>query len=181
MSDLSGVVDLNDPAVREQLGLEERTLGGVPESSENQPTAFHRVRDKLSETLREKALADQELAQTRRELAIERAALPDFAGKGFFIQNYQGEASAEAIRQAATDAGFALTAAPAPVVETVAQVPASELEMHSAVAAVAAGSTGNGDIPLDQAMLAARSPEELMRILEQAPTDAGLAIKSNIL
>lgn len=50
---------------------------------------------------------EQELAELRRELAFAKAGLPMSDPKmNYFIKGYDGEMSAEAIRQAALDAGF---------------------------------------------------------------------------
>jgi hypothetical protein len=50
---------------------------------------------------------EQELAELKRELAFARAGLPMSDPKmNYFIKGYDGELSAEAIRQAALDAGF---------------------------------------------------------------------------
>jgi hypothetical protein len=174
MSDLQSD-DLTDPAVRAELGLEERTEGGVPEPTP-QPSqgALKHVREALELQTKAKAQAEQEAAQLRRELAVERSNLPEFPGKGFFLQNYNGEPTPDAIRSAAEQAGF--------VLETpAAEIPAQELEAHRAVAAVSAGSTTGGDVPLEQALLTATSPEEVLRIVNQAPTESGLRATSNIL
>ena len=167
MSDLSaGVIDPNDPENIEP-----------PE-----PSAFHKVRETLTETIKAKNTAEQELAQARRDLAIERSALPEFPGKKFFIDNYQGEATPEAIRTAATEAGFVLEA-PAeqvPAGETGGPpnpaISPTELQAHRAVAQAGAGSTNSVDIPLEDAIRSAKNPEELMKILAQAPPEAGIAM-----
>lgn len=50
---------------------------------------------------------EQELAELRRELAFAKAGLPMSDPKmNYFIKGYDGEMSAEAIRQAALEAGF---------------------------------------------------------------------------
>jgi hypothetical protein len=50
---------------------------------------------------------EQELAETKRELAFAKAGLPMNDPKiNYFVKGYDGEMSAEAIRQAALEAGF---------------------------------------------------------------------------
>jgi hypothetical protein len=50
---------------------------------------------------------EQELADLRRELAFAKAGLPMNDPKmNYFVKGYEGEMSAEAIRQAALEAGF---------------------------------------------------------------------------
>ena len=131
------------------------------------------VKDKA---LQEAAVATAELEQARRELAIERSALPDFAGKQFFISNYKGEATPEAIRAAAAEAGFVLDGAPAQAPAAPSGVTEAELAAHRAVANVAAGSTNVNDIPYEDAIRKARNPAELMQLLREAPPDAGIRI-----
>lgn len=50
---------------------------------------------------------EQELAELRRELAFAKAGLPmDDPKMNYFIKGYDGEMTAEAIRQSALEAGF---------------------------------------------------------------------------
>lgn len=184
MSDLQP--DFNDPTVRAQLGLEERTEGGPADlqGPQGQPQgALKHVRDALEQTTKAKREAEQEAAQLRRELAIERSQLPDFPGKQFFIQNYNGEPTPEAIKAAALAAGFVLDAPAAPAEEAAPAVPAAELAQHRAVAEVAAGSSTGNEIPLEQAILGARSAEEVMKIMAEAAADpkAGVRLAPTVL
>ncbi len=50
---------------------------------------------------------EQELAEARRELAFARAGInPDDPKMRYFVKGYDGEMTAEAVREAATEAGF---------------------------------------------------------------------------
>lgn len=177
LSDTSDFQDLNDPAVRAELGLGERTEGGVPESTpEQQPTgALRNIRQALDLQTKNAKEATARAEAAERRLAITEAQLPDFPGKGFFLQNYQGEATPDAIRAAATAAGFVLEGAPQQ-----ANVTDAELAQHREVANVGAGASANDDIPLEQALLAARTPEEVLAIVNQAPPEAGLRAASTV-
>lgn len=53
---------------------------------------------------------EQELAEARRELAFARAGInPDDPKMRYFVKGYDGEMTAEAVREAAMEAGFLAT------------------------------------------------------------------------
>lgn len=172
MSDLQNP-DLNDSE-------EEPTVTPAPQQG-----GPKQLRDALDQSNRAKAAAEQEAAQLRRELAIERAQLPNFPGKQFFLQNYNGEATPDAIKAAALAAGFQLEAsAPAePPAPPAPAVPPAELAQHRAVAEAAATSSAGGDIDLGDAIRGAKNSEELRQIMEEAQAQGirGVRVKTALL
>lgn len=164
-----------------------------PEFQENQPQqpggALRHVREALERTTQAKSEAEaraveaeRQLAAAQREIALNKVSLPDFPGKGYFLSTYAGEATQEAVEAAARDAGFQVegSAATAPAAPETPVVPAAELDAHRAVSAAAAGSVTSNDIPLDQAILDAKSPEEVLAILQKAPADSGVRVLPNV-
>ena len=65
---------------------------------------------------------EQELADLRRELAFTKAGInPDDPKMRYFVRGYDGEMTAEAVRQAALEAGFLATqSAPDPALQQTA-------------------------------------------------------------
>lgn len=65
---------------------------------------------------------EQELAEAKRQLAFVKAGInPDDPRMKYFVKGYDGEMTAQAVRQAAMEAGFLQAAADASVPREVAQ------------------------------------------------------------
>jgi tRNA(Glu) U13 pseudouridine synthase TruD len=77
----------------------------VDEQSDESPRGLRRAANKAKKL-------EAELNQLRRELAFAKAGLPlDDPKMNYFIKGYDGEMDAEAIREAAEEAGFLQTQA----------------------------------------------------------------------
>ncbi len=80
----------------------------VDEQSDETPKGLRRAANKAKKL-------EAELAQMKRELAFAKAGLPmDDPKMSYFIKGYEGEMEPEAIREAASDAGFLQIQEPAP-------------------------------------------------------------------
>jgi len=80
---------------------------------------------------------EQELAELKRELAFAKAGLPMNDPKmNYFIKGYDGEMSADAIRQAALEAGFLSSQSnePNPAVEAAGQAQQRVMQASSGIA-----------------------------------------------
>jgi hypothetical protein len=115
--------------------------------------------------LREIAKAHQELQQTaaaaQRELAFAKAKI-DLADPkmSYFVKGYEGELDPEKIREAAREAGFL-----APEQTGVSR---EESAGHKTLSNASAGAGDAADQDLLAAINAAKSPEEVMRIMVAA-------------
>lgn len=77
------------------------------DSEENEPVGDAGDIKSLRRAATGKKKLEQELAELRRELAFAKAGLPMNDPKmNYFIKGYDGEMTAESIRQAALEAGF---------------------------------------------------------------------------
>lgn len=77
------------------------------DSEENESTGGDGDIKSLRRAASGKKKLEQELADLRRELAFAKAGLPMNDPKmNYFVKGYEGEMSADAIRQAALEAGF---------------------------------------------------------------------------
>lgn len=171
MSDLQNSIDYSD-----------LTEEPAPEPQAQPQGALKHVRDALDLSLKKASAAEQEAAQLRRELAIERAQLPDTPLKELFLKAYDGDVTPEAIRAEAERYGVLQATPAAAAPEPVPSVPAAELDQHRAVAQAAVGSSTGGDIDLGKAILAATSKEEVLRIMTEAQSQGvpGINVVSDI-
>jgi hypothetical protein len=91
-----------------------------PEELEDQLEALKAELEAAKNQAAELAVQAESGAQAARELAFKNAGLPDSPTARFFADKYDGEASADAIRQAALEAGI-LEEAPSPAAQEAAQ------------------------------------------------------------
>ena len=155
------------------------TSSVVPGALRDATDAALRLKD---EALAREAAANERATQLERELAIERAQLPDFPGKKFFLENYKGDPTPEAIRAEAIAAGFTLEEGQASPQASSSEPSAQELASHRAVATAAAGSSTGADIDLKVAIQNAHNSDEVIRILQEAEAqglDTGTRVKGN--
>lgn len=116
--------------------------------------------------LRKKARMADDLspkqAQYERELGFLKAGINTEDPKmKYFLKGYEGDLSAEAIKQAAIEAGLV-----APPDEQISQ---DELRQHQQVANASAGAEGNQPEPdLMAKMDKAKNPDEIMKLLSDA-------------
>lgn len=121
--------------------------------------------------LEAKARKADELAvevETLKRDAVFSSALTgiDHPGLGYFKDGYKGDLTPEAIREAAVNAGFAsadITPPPTPATPTPA---APDLAAHQRMAAASVGSAPPPPFDPHEAVAAAKSPEEVMAIVE---------------
>jgi hypothetical protein len=116
------------------------------------------------EAKRAKAL-EAELEGLRRESAFSRAlgpALDSDPRLSYFRRGYEGEMTPEAIRVAATQAGFLGQDIPEPM----PTAPPPDFSAHQRIAAASAGAGGPQPPDALEAIRAAKSPEEVMSIME---------------
>jgi hypothetical protein len=114
-----------------------------------------------------------ELAQQKREIEFAKAGIPDNGLGSLFRKAYDGEATAEAIKQAATEYGILQSAQ-----ASASAVPSTDVELEALRRAQGAtiGTSGVGP-DLGQEFLTrlaeANSPEEVMKVVStpeyQAP------------
>lgn len=80
---------------------------------------------------------EQELMAAKRELAFTKAGIdPDDPKMRYFVKGYEGDLSAEAVRQAALEAGFLASQTQAPDPAQVAATQAQDRVMSAAAGAV---------------------------------------------
>lgn len=115
--------------------------------------------------LREKAegfdKATAELAAVNRRLAFAEAGLPAAPWRTYFDKGYEGELTAEAIKAAATEAGF--LEAPKPPEQTTPE----ERATHGRVADASAGATSAPPVDWAAEYAAAKTPEQVMAIVQR--------------
>lgn len=129
---------------------------------------------------------EAKLAEAEKDAAFTKALGPNTDPRlDYFRRGYQGDVNAEAIRQAASDAGFLATESqPTPTQPAPAPAPAgasaAELAAHARMAAASDGATAAGS-PTDllTAINSAKSEAELTALLESpAAQAAGLRTTS---
>lgn len=133
MTDIS--YDPTDPATQQETS---RLSPGVRQALDNVGAAIHA-----------KNVAETHVAKLERDLAIERAGIPDIPAKELFIKVYDGESTREAVRAEAARYGLL---SPENVAAAANKVPAAQQR----------------DIDLDAAFAKATSPAEVMRIAREA-------------
>ena len=103
----------------------------------NQPEGDSGDIKSLRAAARGKKQLEQELAELKRELAFAKAGLPMNDPKmNYFIKGYDGELDAEAIRQAALDAGFLSSqpSGPDPAIEQAGMAQQRVMQASSGIA-----------------------------------------------
>jgi hypothetical protein len=115
--------------------------------------------------LREKAdSADAALKQVQelqRRVAFAEAGLPTAPWRAYFDKGYEGELTAEAIKAAATEAGF--LEAPKPPEQTTPE----ERATHQRIADASAGASTAPPVDWAAEYAAAKTPEEVMAIVQR--------------
>lgn len=121
--------------------------------------------------LEEKARKADELAAQVEQLtrdSVFNSALSgiDHPGLGYFKDGYKGDLTAEAIRQAAIEAGFGReNAEPPPAPQQTSPQP-PDLAAHQRMAAAAVGSAPPPPFDPIEAIAKAQNPDEVMAIIE---------------
>lgn len=109
---------------------------------------------------------EQELAEARRLLAFARAGInPDDPKMRYFVKGYDGELTAEAVREAATEAGFF---ASAPVETPQREIAAAQDRIVSAASGAMYEDTGeNAALARMEAALEEGGMEAMMDVARQ--------------
>lgn len=121
------------------------------------------LRKQIEEQAAKAREAEARAAAAERRLAFAEAGISLSDPKmSYFVKGYDGDLSADAIKAAASEAGF--LAPPAP------QVPTEELKEHQQAANLAAGGsieppTGNAEY--EAAMAQARTREEVFAVMDR--------------
>lgn len=89
---------------------------------------------------------------------------PEDKQRHYFEKGYEGELTAQAIRDEATKAGFLRESSG----EQAAPQASPDLDAHARVAAASTGAGQGNTIPLEEAIAAAQSAEEVMTAVEAA-------------
>jgi hypothetical protein len=107
-----------------------------------------------------------ELAALNRRVAFAEAGLPQEPWRAYFDKGYEGDLTADAIKAAATEAGF--LQAPAPPAQTTPE----ERATHDRMGQASAGATAAPPVDVRAEIGQAQSAEEVMAILQrnQVPT-----------
>jgi hypothetical protein len=117
--------------------------------------------------------AETQVANLQRELAVERAGIPDTPMRELFLKAYEGPAEAEAIKAEAEKYG--LFNAP-----TSNGVPVQELEANRRMVQASAGaSVPAAQEDLEVALRNAKSPADVLRIVamaERTNPEAGVVL-----
>jgi hypothetical protein len=114
--------------------------------------------------LRQGRKAKEEAEKLQRELALERAGIPESPARALFLKAYDGPPETEAIKAEAEKYGLFNTAKPA-----VDDGPtAAEIEAQRNVLNAATGIPASGDIDAAVAFRNAKSPEELRALIAEA-------------
>lgn len=112
---------------------------------------------------------EAQLAQAQRDAAFIQALGPSTDPRlDYFRRGYQGDVTPDAIRQAATDAGFLADGSqPAPAAAPPAGMSPQDLAAHARMAAASDGAGATTAPPdLAAAIAAAQSEAEVMALLE---------------
>lgn len=137
----------------------------LEEEEDDQPTDV-RLSVKDLRALRKKARQYDDLAvksaTLEREMAFAKAKLDlDDPRIGYFVKAYSGELTSEAIRAVAEKDGFLASSKRE-------EVPTQELATHQRFVDASTGADSVNNVKLEDAIRAARSPEEVLDIMEKA-------------
>jgi hypothetical protein len=129
---------------------------------DEQPRMVQMERKHIRALERKANAADQARSEAQaalRELAFLKAGIPDTGPGKLFSKAYDGELTAEAIRQAALDYEI--------IIEE-ASVPEDELATHTRMTNTASGaSPSSGKVDINDMLKAAKSPEEVREIIRR--------------
>lgn len=143
----------------DDLGFDPDDFEGIAEKMATVPRRQVRLWEKQAKDLEEK---NKLLSQLQRERNFVQAGIPDTPLGKLFMRGYEGADDPEAIKASAVEYGV-LNPPNDPN-----QVNQS-LQGHEATrAAVSGGATPDPHVDLDSRMRAAKSPQELAQILEEA-------------
>lgn len=118
------------------------------------------LRASLEAANRAKAEAEQALSKVQRENAFLQAKLPETPQIKFFQEHYAGEPTAEAIRSAATTAGFLDTGPPASELNTLERI-------EETVRGAPTLAPGGREAMYEEMREKARSPEDVAAIMRK--------------
>lgn len=142
------------------------------------------LRSRLGAEANRATTAETEAANLRRELAVERAGLPDFPGKQFFLSAYDGEPTAEAVKAAAVAAGF-VSADGTPVggAPAAPQVTQEELDRQRQIVGASSGAQApsSGDIDLAVALRNCKNASEVRAIINEMAGNPGFRTSSGLI
>lgn len=102
-----------------------------------------------------------ENADLKRRVAFAEAGLPTAPWRTYFDKGYEGELTADAIKAAATEAGF-LEALKPPE-----QTTPEERAAHGRIADASAGATSSPPVDWAAEYAAAKTPEQVMAIVQR--------------
>lgn len=108
-----------------------------------------------------------------RRVAFAEAGLPDHPARELIEKTYEGEMTADAIREYAAKYGVSADTATAPVLDNRADLDALRRSQQAGTSAAPTTTMDFGD-----ALSRARSPEEWNAIMQQAPPEAGVKLKA---
>ena len=113
-----------------------------------------------------------------REVAVERAGIPESPMRDFFLQNYQGPTDPEAIKAEAEKLGlFGTSAAPAASGPTEQEMAAQRQILNATGGAPAA----SGDIDLGVAFRNTKSSAEVMAIVKEVAGTPGFRSRDGLI
>lgn len=126
-------------------------------------------RKNLERKAKEAEAAKAEAQAAKRELALLKAGIDLESPTGkLFAKAYDGEASVDAIKAAATEYGLiGQSANPSTPAQAEPSVPADELAAHQRIASASAGANSAGQYDPRDAVANAQSAEEVLAILQK--------------
>jgi hypothetical protein len=144
--------------------MSQRDRDDIDDGQDDDLVPRHHIRD-LEAKAREADDLRARLTELERDNAFTRALGPaaEHPGTKYFVKGYEGELTVDAIRAAASEAGF-LTE---PEQQRAGASP-EELSAHQRMAAASTGAGTSGAIPLEDAIAQAGSAEEVMTLMERA-------------
>lgn len=153
-------IDLSDPEVQQQVqGLNPNIRAAL---------------GKLGDVERSRLEAEARYTALERELAVERAGIPNTPIRELFLKAYDGPSDPEAIKAKAAEYGLFDGGASQ-------GVPAGELADHRQIVQAGAGAIApNAGQDLAEALRHAKTPAEVLAIVAQAPTDARIGLPGAI-
>jgi hypothetical protein len=133
------------------------------------------IREAIRLSERKAKKADQEAESLRRELAFAKAGIPDTPLTTTLAKSYDGENDPTAIKAYFEGLGVEITGASAGTPLQGGPPPGpsdAELAAQRQVADLGGGAEGDGSIPYEDYLTSAKSQDELMRRIREAPQGA---------
>ena len=131
------------------------------------------IRKALRDNERKARDAEKRTAELERELAFAKAGIPDTPLTTTLAASYTGEKDPTAIKSYFEGLGVEITGASAGSPQQAPQGPSdAELAAQRQVADLGGGAEGDGAIRYEDAIAAAKSQDEVMRLVRQAPEGA---------